>query len=1449
MKKHLFTIASLALGFFLNAQVCLNPSAGSPFSLAQQPFSITSADFNSDGKADLATADRNNSSVSILLGDGVGSFTSTTSFTVGSFPNSITNADFNADGKIDLATTNNGSSNVSILLGDGAGNFTATTSISVGSAPSSITKGDFNLDSKVDLAIANNSSNTISILLGNGLGGFAAAVNFNTGIGPISVISADFNSDSKLDLGVANATSNNVSILLGNGAGSFSTAVNFSAGTFPRSIINGDFNADGKVDLATANDQSNNVSVLIGDGNGNFAPSVLYSVGTNPYSVTSGDFNSDGKVDLATANVNSNNISVLLGNGTGSFATAVNFAVGSTARSVISVDFNADGRDDLASANFISSSIFLNQTPFVIANSTATVVCAGTNITLSGSGATTYTWSGGVSDGIPFIPTATTTYTVIGTDVNGCTNSAVKNITVNPLPTVNAGSDQTLNCSTSTVALVGSASPSSCTPVWTGGVTSGANSYSATVSTIGTYTLTVTDPSNGCSESDQVLVSSSVSIPTITISVSNTLTCLTTTANSSVITSAALPTYVWSGPSVISGGTTSNAIVDQPGVYTVTVTDIPTGCSNTATTIVTQNTISPSPTASTTGTITCFSPTVSLVGGPASGVTYLWSGPGFSSGTSSQNASATSAGNYTLLVTSSINGCTNIAVTSVTQNTTTPSLSASTNTTSICSGSSATISATGVGANTYVWNPGNLSGATRTVSPSSTTQYTVTGTNTVTGCSAFANITITVNPLPTINAGPTKSLTCASTFTILNGSSVGGSSYNWNGPGIVSGYTMSNCNVNGVGTYSVFAISANGCASSIATVAVVLNKNAPIVSASSSGSITCVTSTVALTGGPASGVTYLWSGPGFNGGTTSQSAEANAAGSYTLKVTSTVNSCTNSATTNVVQNTVPPNPFANSSGTVTCSSPTVTLNALPVSGVTYLWSGTGITGSTTTQTTSVNAGGNYTLSITSLTNGCASNATVNVSEDITAPFINIAASPSIICNGSTTTLTASSNADPVTIYVWTPGSLNGSVQSVSPLTTTLYSVVVTNTLNGCSNTETVNINVNSLPTLAITGNTNICKGSTSTLTASGATSYTWNSGANTTSISVTPTITTTYTVTGDNGAGSCIASLPITVSIIPNKTINGIITSTAGATNGDIILYKYNIGLSYWDSVTTVPFTNSYSFTDIDSAQYVLRAIPTATNIQVTYGANSISWQNATIISHGCSNNSIQNIDLIAFENFTPGPGILSGKIVEGDGFGQTMRNEFKPLAPGEPIGGIVVKGGRNPGGQMFTQTITDAAGQYTLTGFPVNTGTENYFVFVDIPGLDTNGTYHRVISTGNSQFENLNFIVDSMYIHPVGVASAINSENTILNNSIIVYPNPASNQISIKYELINTATIKIELFDLLGQKVKDICVSNLQEKNKYSYSTNLEDLSSGVYFIKFMVNKTETSLKLIVTN
>ena len=303
---------------------------------------------------------------------------------VGIHPLSVAVGDFNGDGILDLAVANGTSNTVSVLLGNGEGTFQPAVNYPAGSGPISVAVGDFNDDGKPDLAVAD-SGGGVSVLLGNGNGTFQKAGNYPAGTNPMSVAVGDLNGDGYLDLAVANYGSNNVSVLLGKGDGTFQTAVNYAAGTNPTSVAVGDFNGDGIPDLAVA-DWGGGVSVLLGFGGGTFQTAVNYAAGSNPYSVAVGDFNGDGILDLAVANNGGKNVSVLLGYGDGTFQPAVNYAADWNPVSVAVGDFNGDGRMDLAVANWSSNnvSILLQPTPSPPMVGTITGVTAGTG--LSGGG-------------------------------------------------------------------------------------------------------------------------------------------------------------------------------------------------------------------------------------------------------------------------------------------------------------------------------------------------------------------------------------------------------------------------------------------------------------------------------------------------------------------------------------------------------------------------------------------------------------------------------------------------------------------------------------------------------------------------------------------------------------------------------------------------------------------------------------------------------------------------------------------------------------------------------------------------------------------------------------------------------------------------------------------------------------------------------------------------------
>jgi hypothetical protein len=331
------------------------------YPVGDSPQAVVSADFNGDGRLDLAVANYLSHSVSVLLGNANGTFQPALTSPTGANPRSLAVGDFNSDGKLDVATANAG--DVSVLLGNGDGTFGAPRSLSLGfgEQPASVAVGDFNADGKLDLGVTANTYygfwygyyGTANVLLGNGDGSFSApSWNFLEWGWHNSAVVADFNGDGKHDFAAANSDYWTVSVLLGDGTGNLIYGQSwFPTGAYPSSVAAGDVNGDLKTDLVTANYYGNSVSVLLGNGTGGFAAAQTYAVGSGPTSVVIGDFNGDGRVDIATANSAGNDLSVLYGRPDGTFSAPLNIATVPGAYALAVGDFNGDGWLDVAAAS------------------------------------------------------------------------------------------------------------------------------------------------------------------------------------------------------------------------------------------------------------------------------------------------------------------------------------------------------------------------------------------------------------------------------------------------------------------------------------------------------------------------------------------------------------------------------------------------------------------------------------------------------------------------------------------------------------------------------------------------------------------------------------------------------------------------------------------------------------------------------------------------------------------------------------------------------------------------------------------------------------------------------------------------------------------------------------------------------------------------------------------
>lgn len=344
--------------------------------VGNDPVASVAGDFNSDGIADLAVANYSDATISVLLGNGDGTFQGQAVYPAGSNPVSITSADFNGDGRPDLAVVNKSANSVAIYLGAGTGTFSPRVNYAVGRAPSWIATGDFNDDGKIDLAATDSNDNAVSILLGKGDGTFQAQTTYATASDPSGLAVGDFNGDGQLDLVATAINSNAVSVLLGRGDGTFGPHVEYATGVYPFSVATADLNGDGKLDLAVANQDSTGigtVSVLLGKGDGTFQTAVGYFDGQLSKGLAIGSLNGDQALDLVVPNRTSQNISILLGVGNGTYQTSLNLPLGFGPTQAVLADFNGDGLMDMATGNYSSNtmSVLLQSTLVPAPNSLA----------------------------------------------------------------------------------------------------------------------------------------------------------------------------------------------------------------------------------------------------------------------------------------------------------------------------------------------------------------------------------------------------------------------------------------------------------------------------------------------------------------------------------------------------------------------------------------------------------------------------------------------------------------------------------------------------------------------------------------------------------------------------------------------------------------------------------------------------------------------------------------------------------------------------------------------------------------------------------------------------------------------------------------------------------------------------------------------------------------------
>jgi hypothetical protein len=353
---HFCTIAVVFIFVAAPANAQLEIRTDTPFLWSGGDGALAIGDFNHDGKMDVALVSKE---LDIFLGKGDGTFHVPIRITIPGEDvlNSITLADFNGDGETDIALTGGdthvaGDIHVSILFGNGDGTFTLSQTLSVQAYPNYLNAADLNGDGKPDLVVMTDRSLTVFLNNGNGTFGAAKAMDFGKNVSLNGMGVGDFNRDGIPDVALSNSYSNGeIAIFLGNGDGTFTETVKYTGvdgGNGPIAV--GDFRGIGVLDLAVAPYLNNFVEIFLGNGDGTFQTPVSYPSDSG-FSITTADMNGDGKLDLVLDNLvdipGDGDVVVLLGNGDGTFQAQEVFFTGILPDYVAVGDMNGDGKPDV----------------------------------------------------------------------------------------------------------------------------------------------------------------------------------------------------------------------------------------------------------------------------------------------------------------------------------------------------------------------------------------------------------------------------------------------------------------------------------------------------------------------------------------------------------------------------------------------------------------------------------------------------------------------------------------------------------------------------------------------------------------------------------------------------------------------------------------------------------------------------------------------------------------------------------------------------------------------------------------------------------------------------------------------------------------------------------------------------------------------------------------------
>jgi Calx-beta domain/SprB repeat/CHU_C Type IX secretion signal domain len=909
--------------------------------------------------------------------------------------------------------------------------------------------------------------------------------------------------------------------------------------------------------------------------------------------------------------------------------------------------------------------------PVVVINPPQQITCAITNVTIDANGSSSgasqfsYLWTasnggniaGGSSTLTPIVD-ATGTYTLLITNnTTGCTSTGSVAITSNTAqPSVTIPTPQQLTCTNNTVTLTANSSPSNVAFDWTftsGNIVSGQGTASAVVNAVGFYTVEVTNPLNGCKALASTNVTQNLTLPVAQIDASQALTCAITQVVLNAASSSNGPgfSYNWTasnGGSFVGTPTGLTPAVNAPGLYTLVVTNTNNNCTAVSSVQIDENTTPPAITIGQPTTVNCFQPTA-ILGDPNAfllpGTTYQWaasnggaiqsgngtpaitvaqagtygltvtntstgctnaasvsvqqdfaapnasvaapqqlnctnqfvqlngqgsSGPTFgyqwstsngviSAGGSTLTPAVTSAGTYTLTVTNNINGCTATASATVVSNVNVPNVTIAAATPLTCNLTQTTLNGSGssVGANfTYQWGTLNgqiLSGAnTLTPTVGEPGVYTLVVTNTTNQCTAVQTVTVPDNALPpSAFAGATQTLSCNIPNLVLagSGSTGAGFTYAWTVTGqgnIVSGANTLTPTINAPGTYQLLVTNTNTGCTAVSGVQIVQDAGQPVVEISDPTPLTCAVTQLQLSStGSSVGPNYIyaWTGPGIVSGANSNTPTINTTGTYTLQITNTDNGCTQTEQVLVTNDVIPPVADPGPNATLNCFNPVLELgtsNTSTGANFTYVWTGPGIVSGQGTPLPTVDQAGTYSVVVTNTANGCTATAAVLLGSDFNAPTADAGPGGELTCVNNFFQTSPNASTGSQFTYAWTTttGSFQTSPNQISPILNGegFYFLTVTNTTNGCTATDQLQVTRSAEFPNAEAGLSGVLNCDVSQLTLDGSGSaqgtnitYLWVpiAGGNIVSgnTSLTPVINApgTYQIIVQDNSNSCIS--------------------------------------------------------------------------------------------------------------------------------------------------------------------------------------------------------------------------------------------------------------------------------------------------------------------------------------